>query len=212
LLDETGMFARFLFLLGYDLKLKKERKSQKDYKAEMPALRSPGDEYLKKPGEIVAKAWELGQPLCLSEGMELIHVEFQRESGGRILRLYIDKPGGITVDDCAAVSSQLGDILDIKLDTEFPYTLEVSSPGIDRPVSRLSDFKKFTGNTVKIKTVYPINGQKNFKGVLRGVLEKNIMLQTDTETVMIPYDDIIKARLVNFLTDSQKDRQPADRD
>jgi ribosome maturation factor RimP len=185
------------------LNLKKVRKNTTDYHADKtPALRPEGVVYLKKPEDIVAKAWELAEPLCLSEGMELIHVEFQRESGGRILRLYIDKPGGVNVDDCATVSSQLGDILDIKLDTEFPYTLEVSSPGIDRPMSRFSDFKKFTGNIAKIKTAYPINGQKNFKGILRGILDESIILQTDTETVLIPFHDVIKARLVNLNGDN----------
>jgi ribosome maturation factor RimP len=185
------------------LKLKKERKNKKDdFRGKTPAPRPDGGAYLKKPEDIVAKTWELAEPLCLSEGMELIHVEFQRESGGRILRLYIDKPGSVTVDDCATVSSQLGDILDIKLDTEFPYTLEVSSPGVDRPLSKFSDYKKFTGNPAKIKTAYPINGQKNFKGILRGVLDENITLQTDTETVVIPFRDIIKARLVKYNGDN----------
>ena len=204
MLDETGMFARFLFFfLDMVLKLKKVRKNKTGrFKDKTPAPRPEGVVYLKKPEDIVAKAWELAEPLCLSEGMELVHVEFQRESGGRILRLYIDKPGGITVDDCATVSSQLGDMLDIKLDTEFPYTLEVSSPGIDRPLSKFSDFKKFAGNIAKIRTACPINGQKNFKGILRGVLDENIILQTDTETVMIPFRDITKAKIVNLNGDN----------
>ena len=210
------MFARFLFLYFLEIriykKLKKERKNKKiDHTGNGPAPLQ-GNPALKKPEEIVAKAWELAEPLCLSEGMELIHVEFQRESGGRILRLYIDKPGGINVDDCATVSTQLGDILDIKLNTEFPYTLEISSPGIDRPISRYDDFIKFRGKTAKIRTVYPINGQKNFKGILSGNLDKNVLLQTDIETVAIPFNEIIKARLVNFLTDSQEARHPAERD
>ncbi len=185
------------------LKIKKERKNKKNsMRDKAPAPCCPGSVFLKKPEDIVARTWELADPVCLSEGMELIHVEFQRESGGRILRLYIDKPGGVTVDDCATVSSQLGDILDIKLDTEFSYTLEVSSPGVDRPVSKISDFKKFTGHTVKIKTAYPINGQKNFKGILRGVVEENIALQGVSETLMIPYRDIIKAKLVNYNGDN----------
>jgi ribosome maturation factor RimP len=185
------------------LKLKKQRKKATgDFNKKTTAPRPEGGIYLKKPEDIVAKAWDLAEPLCLSEGMELIHVEFQRESGGRILRLYIDKPGGVHVDDCATVSTQLGDILDIKLDTEFPYTLEISSPGIDRPVSRFSDFKKYSGNMAKIKTAYPIKGQKNFKGVLRGVLDENIILQIDTETVVIPFRDITKAKLVNLNGDN----------
>jgi ribosome maturation factor RimP len=185
------------------LNLKKARKNTTGCHADKTqTISHEGERYLKKPEDIVAKAWELAEPLCLSEGMELIHVEFQRESGGRILRLYIDKPGGVTVDDCATISSQLGDILDIRLDAEYPYTLEVSSPGIDRPLSRLSDYQKFIGNTAKIRTAYPINDQKNFKGILRGVLDEKIILQSDTETVMIPFRDITKAKLVKWNGDN----------
>jgi len=153
--------------------------------------------------EVVAVAWELAEPICKVEGMELIHVEYQREVGGRILRLYVDKPGGITLGDCSAISSQLGDILDLKLETEDAYTLEISSPGTDRPVSRLSDFIKFKGELAKIKIAQPINGQKKFKGILSGVMESNILLKTEKDTVTIPYQDIIKARLVNYDGDNK---------
>ena len=147
--------------------------------------------------------WELAEPICTVEGLELVHVEFQRETGGRVLRLYIDKPGGITHDDCAAISSQLGDILDLKLETDDQYTLEISSPGIDRPVSKLSDFEKFKGKSAKIKIARPINGQKNFKGILSGLIGSDIQLKTETDMVVIPYQDIIKTRLVNYDGDNK---------
>src|SRR6056297_1751517 len=83
--------------------------------------------------EVIAQTWALAEPLCAAEGMELIHVEYQREAGGRILRVYVEKPGGVSLDDCTAVSQQLSDILDIKLETEATYTLEVSSPGPSGP-------------------------------------------------------------------------------
>jgi len=156
-----------------------------------------------KPSDIIATAWELAEPICSIEGLELIHVEYQREPGGRILRMYIDKPGGISLGDCSAVSAQLGDVLDLKLETGAPYTLEISSPGLNRPLSRLSDFEKFNGKEAKIKTVRPINGQKNFKGILSGIIGSDIQLQTETETVAIPYEDIIKARLVNYDGDNK---------
>ena len=105
--------------------------------------------------------------------------------------------------DCSVISSQLGDILDLKLETENTYTLEVSSPGMDRPVSRLSDFMKFKGELAKIKIAQPINGQKKFKGILSGVMESNILLKTEKDTVAIPYQDIIKARLVNYDGDNK---------
>lgn len=156
-----------------------------------------------KTSEIIAVAWELAEPICSIEGMELIHIEYQREPAGRILRLYIDKPGGVSLADCSEISAQLGDVLDLKLETGAPYTLEVSSPGLNRPVSRLSDFEKFKGNSAKIKTSSPINGQKNFTGTLSGVIGSDILLQTETETVAIPYQDIIKARLVNYDGDNK---------
>ncbi len=155
------------------------------------------------PSEVVAAVWELAEPICRVEGMELIHVEYQREVGGRILRLYVDKPGGVNLADCSIISSQLGDILDLKLETGEAYTLEVSSPGLDRPLSRLSDFEKFTGKLANIKIARPINGQKKFKGILSGIMESNIQLKTEKETVAIPYQDIIKARLVNYDGDNK---------
>ncbi len=153
--------------------------------------------------DIVTRVWELADPLCASEGLELIHIEYQREPAGWVLRLYIEKPGGVTIDDCAAVSRQLGDILDIKLDTAFPYMLEVSSPGAQRPLSRLTDFEKFKGKAARIRTRRAIEGQKNFKGVLLGILGDNVLQMLDKETVAIPYQEITKARLVNNYGDDK---------
>ena len=138
---------------------------------------------------------ELARPVCESEGLELIHVEFQRESGGRILRLYIDKPNGINLNDCVIVSRQLGDIIDVNLGNIGPFNLEVSSPGPERPLASKEDFIKFKGNRVKIKTTRSINGQKNFKGVLLGISSGRVNLQLDENIVAIPNQDILKARL-----------------
>ena len=96
--------------------------------------------------KIVKQVWALAEPLCESEGLELIQVEYQRESNGRILRLYVDKPDGIIIDDCIAVSRQMGDILDVHLEDVGPYSLEVSSPGAERPLARKRDFAKFKGS------------------------------------------------------------------
>ena len=84
--------------------------------------------------------WALAEPLCESEGLELIQVEYQRESAGRILRLYIDKPGGINLDDCVGVSRQMGDILDVHLQELGPYNLEVTSPGSGAPSGEKAGF------------------------------------------------------------------------
>ena len=152
---------------------------------------------------VIPQVWELAEPLCAAEGLTLIHIEYQREPVGWVLRLYIEKPGGITISDCAAVSHQLSDPLDIKLDAAFPYMLEVSSPGTERPLSRLTDFDEFKGKTARIRTRRAINGQKNFKGVLLGILGDNVLQMLEKETVAIPYQEITKARLVNNYGDDK---------
>lgn len=168
---------------------------------EKPKAASGFDARMQK--EIVSMAQSLGEPLCASEGMELIHVEFRREPGGRVLRLYIDRPGGVNLEDCAAISRQMGDLLDLKLETEIAYILEVSSPGVNRPLAKLSDFEKFTGQTARIRSVSPINGQKNFKGTISGVMDGAVRLQLETETVLLPHDEISNARLVNYNGDDK---------
>lgn len=139
----------------------------------------------------------LAGPLCDSEGLELVHIEYQRESGGRILRLYIDRLAGVSIDDCVNVSRQLNDLLDVNLDDMGPYTLEVTSPGPERPLSKLQDYERFKGRKAKIKTRQPINEQKNFTGIIIGTSAEQIKLSSNEKTVVIPFGDIAKARLVD---------------
>ena len=96
---------------------------------------------LESRAKMVTQANKLAAPLCEAEGVELVHIEYQQETGGRILRLYIDKPGGVTLDDCIIVSRQLSDLLNVKIETEETYRLEVSSPGPDRPLGNALDFE-----------------------------------------------------------------------
>lgn len=148
---------------------------------------------------LLAQVWAIAEPLCEYEGIELVHVEFQRESRGRVLRLYIDRPEGVTLDDCTQISRQASDLLDIELDYLGPHSLEVSSPGIDRPISREADFIRFSGDEAKIKTAKPIGGQKNFKGILAGISEGIVKLQINDKQIGIPLADIRSARLIGIL-------------
>jgi ribosome maturation factor RimP len=149
--------------------------------------------------QIITTVWDLAEPLCESEQIELVYVQYQREPGGRVLRVYIDKPGGVGLNDCMHFSRQLSDILDIYLEIDTSYSLEVSSPGTNRPLGRLQDFERFKGNMAKIKSTRAIDGQKNFKGVLLGVVDENIKLQAENnKNVEIPFADIVKARLVDY--------------
>ncbi len=146
--------------------------------------------------KIIARVKELTEPLCESEGMELVHVEYQRESAGRILRIYIDRPGGIRIDDCKVISRQLSDLLDVCIEIDEAFSLEVTSPGLDRPLSKKEDFERFKGNIAKIRIKTPVNGQKNFKGVLIGISDEIVILKSNDKIISINFQDINNARLV----------------
>jgi ribosome maturation factor RimP len=147
---------------------------------------------------IVADVWQLAEPLCLGEAMELVHVEYLKEQNGRILRVYIDKPDGVTLDDCVNISRQLGDILDVGLKTQAPYRLEVSSPGTPRPLGKIDSFERYCGDRIKIRTYQPINGQKNFTGVLDSVSGQTVHLTVDNKPVAIAFNDIAKAHITHI--------------
>jgi ribosome maturation factor RimP len=130
-----------------------------------------------------------------SEDMELVDVEYRREPGGWVLRLMIDKIGGVTLDDCTRVSQEMGRSLDVEDLISNPYHLEVSSPGLDRPLKNERDFIRFSGRPIRVKTIDPIGNQKNFKGKLRTCLEGRIEMETDGGIVEIPLSKIARANL-----------------
>ena len=157
------------------------------------------DPALRRDRAAAASVRALVEPICVAEGLELVHVEYQREARGRTLRLYIDRPGGVTLDDCAHLSRGLGDILDVHLETEGPYRLEVSSPGLERPLGLPADFERFEGHEATIRTVRPRDGRRRFTGVLAGVTDEAVALRVGEETVRIPIDEILRARLVHYI-------------
>lgn len=146
----------------------------------------------------VDQVTRLADPVCVAEGMELVHVEYQREPGGLTLRIYLDKPGGVTLDDCVDISRQLEDLLDVHTQEVPPYRLEVSSPGSQRPIGKLKDFIRFEGHRAKIRLAVAVNGRKNFTGVLAGVSNETVRLTLDKETVSLNFNDITRARLINY--------------
>jgi ribosome maturation factor RimP len=148
---------------------------------------------------LLCDVWRIAEPLCLSEGLELVHIEFQREPTGLTLRLFLDKPGGVKLDDCVAISRQLSDLLDVGLDEKTPpYNLEVSSPGVPRPLGKISDFERYKGQKARIRTAHAIDGQKNFTGTLYKLDGSSIQLKGQNRTIMIEFGDIVKAQLVEF--------------
>ena len=135
---------------------------------------------MSKREQYEQKTEELLLPIIERNGFELVDVEYVKEAGSWYLRAYIDKPGGITVDDCADVSREFSDILDAKDYIEDTYIFEVSSPGLGRPLKKDKDFKRSLGEEVEIRTYRAIDRQKEFIGIL---------VEYDTDTVTIEYED-----------------------
>jgi len=151
--------------------------------------------------DVKEKIRQLSEPVVASEGMELIHVECIKMHSRWIIRLFMDKEGGITLDDCANISNQLGDIFDIRDVIKGAYTLEVSSPGLDRPISRDQDFVKYRNSRVNIKTNEKIEGIKNFHGILLDYIEESgkklVLIDIAGKVYRIPRQDVVKANLAD---------------
>jgi len=130
------------------------------------------------------------------EGLELVHWEMVGPRNNFVLRIYIDKPGGVNHGDCETVSNQVGTLLDVEDLIANRYTLEVSSPGIERGLYKRADYERFAGNRVKIKTSAPIGGQRNFRGLLVGISDDTVSIDTDSAgRIEIPYEQIAKANI-----------------
>jgi ribosome maturation factor RimP len=125
-------------------------------------------------------------------GYELVDIEFSPR--GRLLRVFLDIERGITVDDCATVSNQLQRVFEVE-NVDYDR-LEVSSPGLDRPLKKLADFERFAGEEAQIRLSLPIDNQRNFAGVLGGVRDGAVVLTTEKGEQLLPFEDIEKARLV----------------
>lgn len=140
--------------------------------------------------------WELFEPVVKGMGFDLIEIEHFPNPKHGVLRLYIDKPEGVVVDDCSNVSRQISALIDVEDPVKGHFNLEVSSPGLDRPLRRLQDFQRFVGSKVSLKTVMPFDGQRNFKGELLEATEDKVVLGIDQEEISMPMNAIEKARIV----------------
>jgi len=145
--------------------------------------------------EIVDRVRAIAEPIVSDEGMELVDVEYRRESKGWVLRLYLDKEGGVTLDDCTRISREVGRSLDVEDLIQIPYTLEVSSPGLSRPLKTEKDFMKHRHRLIKVKTLDPIQARRQFKGRLIGVSANQIEMEVDGGILQIPLSNVAKANL-----------------
>ena len=159
------------------------------------------DSMAKNKGDICEQVVGFAQPILDSMKLELVDIEFARMGRDAVLRLFIDKIGGVTLDDCADLSRELSAILDVEDVISVNYSLEVSSPGLDRPLKKLQDYERYAGRLVKIRTYEPFqddagNKRKTFLGTLEGLVDGSVRVTLkEGQTASIPVERVAKANL-----------------
>ncbi|MFO8153041.1 ribosome maturation factor RimP [Thioalkalivibrio sp.] len=145
------------------------------------------------------KSEELGamlRPVVGSLGFDLWGLEYHAGSRPALLRLYIDHPDGITVDDCGNVSEQVSAVLDVEEPIRGDYVLEVSSPGIERPLFTAAQYRQYLGSEVKVRLAWPEHGRRNYRGRLLSVSGDGVEIEVDGDAFLLPFGAIARARLL----------------
>ena len=146
---------------------------------------------------ILGRVQEIAGRVTASEGLELVEVELRGAGNNQVLRLFIDKPGGVTLADCENISHQVGTILDVEDVIAGRYTLEVSSPGLDRKLLKAADYERFRGRKARIKLRHPKEGRSNFVGRLADLDQGQVSLEVEGGAkVRFPLEEVVTARLV----------------
>ena len=139
---------------------------------------------------------ELIEPGLLAKGIELVDVEFKKEGKNWVLRVFIDKKGGVTLEDCQKISRLAGDLIEVEEIIEPAYTMEVSSPGLNRVLKKEKDFIRFSGKKIGVQCHAPLNGRKKFAGILKDFKNQSLHLEVDGQLQIIPINRVAKANLV----------------
>jgi len=138
----------------------------------------------------------IAEQVAIDHGLELVHAEVAGPENKPIVRIFIDKPQGVTHEDCSEVSLHVGTLFDVEDFIHSSYMLEVSSPGLERGLYRRADYERFAGSLAKVKTRKPIEGQRNFRGRLLGLDGEDVLIEDRTSgRVRVPLDLIVKANL-----------------
>ncbi|HLU67785.1 MAG TPA: ribosome maturation factor RimP [Kofleriaceae bacterium] len=164
---------------------------------------------MKSPADINRELLAIAEPVVRASGYELVDVEYAGSPSGWVVRVYIDRPsdtfpppdlGPIGLVDCERISRELGAVLDVEDPLPHAYSLEVSSPGLDRPLRTAEHFRRFAGETAKVALARPLDGRKNFKGTLRGVEGEGeaaqVVIEVDGTAFRLPIGDVASARIV----------------
>ncbi|WP_027363807.1 ribosome maturation factor RimP [Desulfotruncus alcoholivorax] len=150
-------------------------------------------------GNVVKIIEEIVAPVIFDLGLELVDIQYVKEGGKWYLRIFIDKPDGVGLEDCQMVSERIDPLLDEKDPIPQSYLLEVSSPGLDRPLKKLADFERFTGERIKLTTFVPVEGKRKFKGKLVHASNHSVTLELEGQNVVIPMDSVASARLMGSI-------------
>ncbi len=145
---------------------------------------------------VIKEVFALIEPILDEIEIELVDIEYLFEQGRWILRIYVDKSGGITLDHCARVSREIGDLIEVKDIFHQGYVLEVSSPGLNRRLKKEKDFQRVVGKNIKIRMTTPFEGQRNFRGNLQSFKNGILYLGIKDDLILLPYGDVEKANLV----------------
>ena len=145
---------------------------------------------------IIREITQIAYPILDEKDFELVDVEYLSEHGTWVLRIYVDKEGGITLDECGLLSREIGELIDVKDILQHEYVLEVSSPGLDRPLKKEKDFLGSIGKRIKIKMLEPVNGRRNFTGYLQDFNNGTLALDEENQVIFLSFQAVEKANLV----------------
>lgn len=151
--------------------------------------------------------WEIAEPVAAGRGLEIVDVEFRSENGRAVLRVFADRDSGVTLDELAGFSRELGDVIEVRDVLKMPYTLEASSPGVNRRLTRAEHYPRFIGKRIRVQAATPINGQRKFLGTLMAASDRDIVLQVEPGTeVRIPITAVARANYEHDFGGQRADR------
>jgi ribosome maturation factor RimP len=143
---------------------------------------------------VIGRVWRAVDPLVTSHGMEIVDIDYRREGQGNVLRFYLDRPeGGVTIDELSTMSRRLGDVIEVGELVPGSYTLEVSSPGINRRLRQPDHFRRYLGKRVQVRTVEPVEGKRSFTGVLRAVQPDGFVCAVGESERFVAFDNLAQA-------------------
>ncbi|HSD11087.1 MAG TPA: ribosome maturation factor RimP [Candidatus Binatia bacterium] len=150
---------------------------------------------------MVNEVWRIAEPVVMHEGMEIVDIELRREARGKVLRFYLDRDGGVSLEDLAPLSRRLSNLLDVHDVVPGAYTLEISSPGINRRLRNPAHFRRYLDKKVRVRCLEPLDGRRSFLGLLRAVENDGIVVEVEQRPQFIPFAAIEQANYEHVFED-----------